>query len=116
MMSPHSGAPRGTGHKPDAAGAKSEDRIRIEVPDALRGFLLVQQLEPLPAEVVEVDEERFEVHVLATGKLDTVVEEVRRWAAAEQIAQVTVRAFDGRTLDLTRPRRGWGPSSSQRSP
>jgi hypothetical protein len=85
------------------------DAIRIDTPDALSGFLLVQKLEQLGAEVRSRDAERWEVRLpadRAAPRIDEVLGAVRRWLGEEQIASTVVHV-EGRELVLTplpRPR------------
>ena len=69
------------------------DPIRIDTPDALSGFLLVQKLEPLGAEVRGADGDRWQVELhpaRAQGRLDEVLAAVRRWLDEQQLESTTV--------------------------
>jgi hypothetical protein len=79
------------------------ESIRIETPDALSGFLLVQKLELLGAEVRSADAERWEVRLpldRARPRLEEVLGAVRRWLQEEQIASTVVHV-DGDEIVLT---------------
>lgn len=81
--------------------------IRIETPSALTGFLLVQKLERLGAEVHEADgtSERWEVRLQerAAGRLHEAVAAVQRWLDEERIPSTAVWA-DGTRRVLRRAR------------
>ena len=68
--------------------------IRIEAPDALRGFLLLQELPPVAARVemtggrcaVEIDPQGSDVGALASGLLQAV----RAWLRDADLEETTL--------------------------
>ena len=71
--------------------------IRIETPDALSGFLLVQKLESLGAEVRGAGDGRWEVRLpgeRAEPRLEDVLAAVQRWLDEERIESTVVHAGD----------------------
>ena len=70
------------------------DRIRIEAPDALLGFLLLQRLPQVEAKV-ELEDDRWAVEITPRDAdpedlADALLETVRQWLRDEQLPETTL--------------------------
>jgi hypothetical protein len=73
------------------------NKVYVEVPDPLEGWLLAQRVLPLQAQVRAAAGERWELEVAAPDGVDQIVDAVRAWLRDEELPATQLRT-DGQVI------------------